>query len=165
MGTYNAKLFSLHIQPGQDGLAAAGALLRIIKPIIRYRKRHGMCLQNGPTGKNGIAMVARFVMLSRKLRKFQAEHMVHAQPGCDLRGGIPVAGAAAAHIQLIGQQQIYAVNCRMMGKKFQLFFQMHAPFKIKAHHAQGIHCAPFQPIRRPSWVTVTFCAAFSSNQR
>ncbi len=44
MGTYNAKLFSLHIQPGQDGLAAAGALLGIIKPILRYRKRHGLHL-------------------------------------------------------------------------------------------------------------------------
>ena len=135
---HSAHRLSAYVQLRKDGQPSADALLAVEVPVILLGQADHTGAADGPAGENSVAMEALGVFIIHQLDEFKAPGVVQTKRLCQFTGGVLVAGAGAAVIQLVGQDHVKGLNIRAIPQKFLNFRQVHAPFHVEHQDAQGL---------------------------
>ena len=131
---------AVHIQLRQDGQTATDAALSVKVPVVLLRQPDHLCVLDGPAGENGVAVEALGVLPVHQFDELQAEHVVHAQVLRQFFCGIPLTGADAAVVQLVGQDHVVGPDLRAGFQEVAQLRQVYAPLHIEHQDTQGVLC-------------------------
>ena len=134
----HANALTVHVQLRQNGQTTADAALAVKVPVVLLRQADHLRLLDGPAGENGVAVEALGVLTVHQLDEFQAEHVVHTQTLRQFLGRILLAGADAAVVQFVGQDDIVGFGLRAGFQEVAQLRQMDAAFHVEHQNAQGV---------------------------
>ena len=129
---------SAYVQLRVHRKTAADAPLPVEVPIVLLRKADHPRPSDGPPGEHGVAVEALLVALIHQLDELQAPGVVEAEGFGQLPGSVFVAGAEAAVVQLVGQDQVEGLDGRAVPEEFPDLLQVDAPLHVEHQHTQPV---------------------------